>query len=184
MSGLERSSPVGARVPPSPARALEALGSRLLEAGAEVELCLVGGAVVPVVFASPPSSRRPSVMLRPVEALRRAEAAMAQSAGLPERWVEGAVRDLLGGPDGSPPAWEAPGVRAFEARAEYVLPFRCLRLVCEDAEERREVEADVRYLTRLLGLDDIASLLTAVTRYVPPRQLPAGLEARLVALLP
>lgn len=159
------------------------LGERLARRGLEVELCLVGGALMPIAFRADPDSRRPEAMFAPLPTLWQETDALASDEGLPRGWLDSAVRDVISADSRRAGAREWPNVRAFTPSPAYVLAMRCARLHSGDDEDRREVEGDVRYLMRLMWLRSFEALLREVEPYFTERQLPADLERRVARLL-
>ena len=145
----------------------EALERRRLEA----ELFLIGGAVMTVVFRAFPGTRRASALLGSREALDDAVSEVAESAGLPADWLPAATRQLITAEGVSGVGRDGRHLRIFSPLPDYALSLKCAELGAREAEERRAVEADVRYLLRLMGISSATEALERVGTYFTPRQL-------------
>ncbi len=106
---------------------LSRLDAVLHDTGVDAELLLVGGAVLTVVFAHDPGSRRPEGIFGDPDELQRAVNGVAEEAGLAPDWLRGAVRHLFAerGPGFT---WQASRVSVFAPRPEYVLALKCAEL--------------------------------------------------------
>jgi hypothetical protein len=161
--------------------ALEALNTQLEADELEAELCLVGGAVIVLAFAAQPDTRNVKALFRSTQTVAYAADRVARELGLPEDWVDSAVRELLGAAgSGLGPFVERSNLRVYEARPEYAL---AMKAAGSDLETEREVDSDLGYLTRSIGVRTAPEALERIERYFNPRQLPPSLEGRLRRLL-
>lgn len=176
-------SPAGAGVSDVEKKGLRALDERLSRLGLEVELCVIGGAVLPVVFRSASGTRRPSALFGDLETLRSEAVRIQEEAGLDAGWLERAARAVDGLARAEVGAIEAGCVRVFQPPPDYVLALRCARLAQAPDGEKPELRADIVYLARLLGLATAAQVLAAVEPYLPESLLSDALELELVPLL-
>lgn len=153
-----------------------------LAAGAvEMELCVVGGAVVTLAFAADPPSRRPGSLFVPRDELNDARRKAAERGRVPLDRLDEAARALARRhPDEGPSTFEGRRLRVLPAPPDYVLAMRCAAL--EFAPEPG-VDDDVRYLLRYLGLRDGEEAVAVVDRYLNPRQRPEDLLERLSRLV-
>lgn len=155
----------------------EALGVEAVE----LELCVVGGAVIPLAFDAQPPSRRPSALFPPRQAVNEARRRAAASGRVPLDRLDEAARALTRRtPEEGPSIFEGHRLRVFAASPDYVLAMRCAAL---SFAPEAGVEDDVRYLLRYLGLRDAPEAVTVVSHYLNPRQRPADLEERLARLM-
>lgn len=164
-------------------RRFQALGARLEAAGVEAEACLVGGAVLTLVFAADPPSRRPRDLFGPLEAFDRAAAGVAERMGLERDWLGATVRGYVERPGIPGRFYGGRRLGVYAAPPGYVLATLCAHLTVAVAEEASRLEADVAYLLRFLDLRHAADAMAAVARYLTERQHPPDLEARFAALL-
>lgn len=151
-------------------RLLHLLDDELGQAGVEGELYLVGGAVMCLAFDARPATRDVDALFRPVRKIREAAARVAARAGVPNTWLNDAVKGFLDERADFDPFLELPHLRVFIARPEYLLAMKCASMRL--GEEFRDLD-DVRYLLRYLNLETADEALEVVTRYVDePRLLP------------
>lgn len=146
----------------------------------EIELCVVGGAVIALAFAHMPGTRRPGALFASPEAALRARRSAAERSGVALDRLEDAARKHVHGHAARPMSFEGERLRAFAPPPDYVLAMKCaaLRFAPEAG-----VEDDIRYLLRFQGLRDPQAALDAVSAYLNPRQRPGDLEIRFAAIL-
>jgi hypothetical protein len=162
-------------------RLFELLDAELASEGVEGEVYLVGGAVMCLVFDARPATRDVDAFFRPTPAIRQAAARVASRAGVPENWLNDAVKGFLSKRGDCDPYLELPHLRVFVARPEYLLAMKCASMRL--GEEFHDLD-DVRYLLRYLNLTSASEALEIVTRYFDEEQLPAKSRLALEELLP
>lgn len=162
-------------------RLLEMLDAELAAQGADGEIYLVGGAVMCLVFDARPATRDVDAYFRPTSVIRQAAARVAGKAGVPDTWLNDAVKEYLS-PRGDFDSYlELPQLRVFVARPEYLLAMKCAAMRL--GEEFRDL-ADVRYLLRYLNILDVDSALEIVHRYFDADHLAPKTRLALEELLP
>lgn len=149
-------------------RLLHLLDEELAGAGVEGELYLVGGAVMCLAFDARPATRDVDALFRPVREIREAAARVAARAGVPNTWLNDAVKGFLDERGDFDPFLELPHLRVFIARPEYLLAMKCASMRL--GEEFRDLD-DVRYLLRYLNVETADEALEVVTRYVDEARL-------------
>lgn len=162
-------------------RLLRLLDRVLAADGAEGELCLVGGAVMCLLFEARDSTRDVDAVFRPTRTVREAAARVAAKADVPDTWLNDAVKGFLGTRGEYRPFLELPNLRVFVPVPEYLLAMKCAAMRL--GEEFHDVE-DVRYLLRYLNLTSAAEALAIVTRYIDENQLLPKTRLMLEELLP
>jgi hypothetical protein len=161
-------------------RLFELLEAELGAEGIDGEIYLVGGAVMCLAFDARPSTRDLDALFRPAPVIRRAAARVAARAGVPEDWLNDAVKGYLS-PRGDFDAYlELPHLRVFVARPEYLLAMKCASMRL--GEEFHDLD-DVRYLLRYLNIVTVEAALSIVTRYFSEQQLPPKSRLALEELL-
>jgi hypothetical protein len=133
------------------------------------EVHVVGGAVLCLVFRTRPATRDIDAYFEPSQKIRLAAARVAAAQGLPEGWLNDAVKGFLS-PLGEYRLFlELPNLRVFTAQPEYLLAMKCLafRLGAEFHDE-----ADVRFLLRLLNIEHYDAALEVIGRYYPKERFP------------
>ena len=145
------------------------------------ELYLVGGAVMCLVFNARPATRDVDGLFKPAALIRRAAARVAAQSGVPENWLNDAVKGYLS-PRGEFDPWlELSHLHVFVAQPEYLLAMKsaAMRL----GEEFHDLD-DVRYLLRYLNITSIEEATSIVTRYFDEATLPPKTWLALEELLP
>jgi hypothetical protein len=133
---------------------LTELGGRLAARGIEGEMYVVGGAAVALAFDARRSTRDIDAVFEPKTEIYTAAAEMAEERGLPEGWLNDAVKGFLAGPDPDAPlVLELPGLRVSTASPRILLSMKVL------SHRVGEDEDDVRLLAGELGLDSAAGVL-------------------------
>lgn len=162
-------------------RLLELLAEELVAAEAEGEVYLVGGAVMCLAFDARSATRDVDALVKPAAVVRAAAARVAAKAGVPDHWLNDAVKGWLS-PKGEFSTWlELPGLKVYVARPEYLLALKCAAMRL--GAEFHDLD-DVRYLLRYLNIETAEAALSVVTRYFDETQLPAKTRLALEELLP
>jgi hypothetical protein len=161
-------------------RLFELLDDELTREKVEGEVYLVGGAVMCLVLDARPSTRDVDAFFRPTRVIREAARRVAARAGVPDNWLNDAVKGFLS-PRGEFDIYlELSHLRVFVARAEYLLALKCASMRL--GEEFHDLD-DVRYLLRYLNVTTVAEALEIVTRYIDDEQLPPKSRFALEELL-
>jgi hypothetical protein len=162
-------------------RLFELLDAELGAGGIEGEVYLVGGAVMCLVLDARPATRDIDAFFRPAGLIRQAAARVAARAGVPDNWLNDAVKGYLSQRGDFNPYVELPHLRVFVARPEYLLAMKCASMRL--GAEFHDLD-DVRYLLRYLDIATVGEALEIVTRYFPEEQLPPKTRLALEELLP
>lgn len=162
---------------------LPSLDTELASVGIEGEVLLVAGAVMLVTFEAEPASRRPADQFADQSLFTTAAGRVGDARGFPADWLSIAARAVVGTAGGPGMAWEGSHLRVYAPQAPYALAMKCARFGRAPAAEERTIQADVRYLMRLMGLTTSSDALRAVGDYLTERQLPEDLGSRLEGLL-
>lgn len=157
------------------------LDRELGAAGAEGEVYLVGGAVMCLALEARDSTRDVDATFAPTAVIREAASRVAAKAGVPDRWLNDAVKGYLSPRGEYDPFLDLPHLRVFVARPEYLLAMKCAAMRL--GEEFRDLE-DVRYLLRYLNLSRVEEALEIVTRYFNESRLMPKTRLALAELLP
>lgn len=162
-------------------RLLELLDVELAAEAAEGEVYLVGGAVMCLVFDARPATRDIDAYFRPTTVIRQAAARVAGKAGVPDTWLNDAVKGYLSPRGDFDPYLELPNLRVFVARPEYLLAMKCAAMRL--GEEFRDLD-DVWYLLRYLNICTADAALEIVHRYFDAEQLAPKTRLALEEVLP
>ncbi|HET6656160.1 MAG TPA: hypothetical protein VFH57_07900 [Gammaproteobacteria bacterium] len=156
------------------------LNSELASADVEGEIYLVGGAVMCLALNARPATRDVDAYFRPARLIRQAAARVAARAGVPDAWLNDAVKGFLSPRGDFEPYLELSHLRVFVARPEYLLAMKCAAMRL--GEEFRDLD-DVRYLLRYLNITTVGQALDIITRYFDEKQLPPKSRLALEELL-
>jgi hypothetical protein len=162
-------------------RLFELLNAELASSDASGEVYLVGGAVMCLVFGARAATRDIDAYFRPTRLVREAASRVASSAGVPDSWLNDAVKSFLS-PRGEFDPWlELSHLRIFTARPEYLLAMKCASMRL--GAEFHDLD-DVRYLLRYLNVTSVEDALGIITRYFEPDRLHPKSRLALEELLP
>ena len=162
-------------------RLFELLDAELAAEGVEGEVYLVGGAVMCLVLHARPATRDVDAFFRPTRLIRQAAARVAARAGVPENWLNDAVKGFLSQRGDFDAYLELAQLRVFVARPQYLLAMKCASMRL--GEEFHDLD-DVRFLLRYLNIGTVDEALEIVTRYFDEAQLAPKTRLALEDLLP
>ena len=144
------------------------------------ELQVVGGAVMCLALGAREATRDVDALFKPSREVREAAVRVAARAGLPEDWLNDAVKGFLSAEGDFRPYLELPHLRVFVAEPHYLLAMKCAAMRL--GAEFHDLE-DVRYLLRHLNIRSSREALEVVTRYFDETQLPSKTRLALEELL-
>jgi hypothetical protein len=145
------------------------LDEELGQSGSEAELFVVGGAVMCLAYNARASTQDADAVFRPSAAVRAAAGRVAQRAGVPPNWLNGAVKGYLSAQGEFAPFLELAHLRVMLAQPAYLLAMKCLsfRIGAEFHDEE-----DIRYLLRHLELRRYDEALAVISKYYPIERFP------------
>ncbi|MEO6878270.1 MAG: hypothetical protein ABI205_07305 [Gemmatimonadaceae bacterium] len=173
---------------PSPIRFTKADIRRLLEllntelAGVQTlgEVYVVGGAVMCLALDARDATRDVDAFFKPTRVVREASARVAAKSGVPDTWLNDAVKGFLG-PHGDFDCYlELSNLHVFVAQPAYLLAMKCAAM--RIGEEFHDLD-DVRYLLRYLNITTVAEAMSIVVQYFDESQIPAKSRFALEELL-
>jgi hypothetical protein len=147
-------------------RALRALADELAGRGIRGEIFVVGGAAITIAYAAHRSTRDVDAIFEPKAAVYQAAREVAEREGLPDDWLDDAVKGFAPGkdPDGRT-IISMPSLEVAAASPEHPLAMKLLASrVDQDTE-------DIRTLYRLCRLTTVEEGLTLLRRFYPRRKL-------------
>jgi hypothetical protein len=149
-------------------RCLRLLNDELAVVAVHGEVYLVGGAVMCLVLDARPATRDVDAFFRPSTMIREAARRVAAKAGVPESWLNDAVKAYLS-PRGEFDRYlELSHLAVFVAQPTYLLAMKCAAMRL--GEEFHDLD-DVRYLLRHLNLTTVDEAMAIVTKYFDESQL-------------
>jgi hypothetical protein len=162
-------------------RLLHALNDELRRMKVLGELYLAGGAVMCLAFQARDSTRDVDADFEPSAQVREAALRVAEREGVPDSWLNDAVKIYLSDHGSFDPYLELSHLRVFTADARYMLAMKCLAM--RIGEGYRD-EEDIRYLLRNLGLESYDRALEILAAYYEVDSYPKRALAALRELLP
>lgn len=145
-------------------RLLRVLDEELAAAQLKVDLLMVGGAVMTIVFQAREQTKDIDAIFEPAAPVREAVARIAAREHLAADWLNDAVKGFLSPAGRYDPYFEGVGLRVFVARADYLLAMKILAMRLEAAYRDAD---DIRFLCRYLGINSVDDALDVVERYYP-----------------
>jgi hypothetical protein len=161
-------------------RLFELLDAELGREDVVGEVYLVGGAVMCLALNARAATRDVDAFFRPARVIRQAAARVAVQVGVPENWLNDAVKGFLGERGEFEPFLERDYLRVFVARPEYLLAMKCVSMRL--GEEFQDLD-DVRFLLRYLNIESVDAALDTVRRYFDDAQIPPKTRFALEELL-
>ncbi len=143
-------------------RLLELLDAELAAEDVQGELYLVGGAVMCLALDAREATRDVDAFFRPARLIREAAARVASRMGVPDSWLNDAVKGYLSPRGEYDPYLEFEHLLVFVAQPAYLLAMKCVALRL--GEEFHDLD-DVRYLLRYLNVSTPEEALAIVLRY-------------------
>lgn len=150
-------------------RLFHLLNEQMASESLEGEVYLVGGAVMCLVFNARPSTKDVDAFFKPAQKIREAAAKVAAKTGIPQDWLNDAVKGFFSEQGEYDGFLDLSHLRVFVAKAEYLLAMKCLAM--RIGEEFQD-EVDIKYLIRFLNLTSYQATLEIITRYYSLERFP------------
>jgi hypothetical protein len=159
----------------------ELLNAELARSDTHGEVYLVGGAVMCLTLDARASTRDVAAWFKPAAVVRQAAARVAHKAGVPETWLNDAVKAWLSARGSFDRYIEHSHLQVYAAQPSYLLAMKCMALRL--GEEFHDLD-DVRYLLRYLNITRPDEALAVVLSYFDESQVPVKTRLALEELLP
>jgi hypothetical protein len=143
-------------------RLFHLLDAELGRTGVKGEVYVVGGAVMCLALDARPATRDVDGYFHPARLIREAAVRVAAEAGVPDSWLNDAVKGFLDPRGDFDPFLELPNLAVFMAHPAYLLAMKCV--AARLGEEFHDVD-DIRYLLRHLDIESADDAMAVVTRY-------------------
>lgn len=145
---------------------LREVGAELVSEQLRGEIVIVGGAWMTLVLQSREATRDVDAYLGPehATAIRDAAARIARRRGLPEDWLNDAVKGFFASVPETVEWADYPGLRVQAVTPEYMLAMKALAARPQDVD-------DIRTLIAHLGLTSAEAVLEIVEGHIPRRLL-------------
>ncbi len=149
-------------------RLLELLSAELAKQDIHGELFVVGGAVMCLALNARESTRDVDAYFKPAIGIRQAAARVAVVVGLPDNWLNDAVKGFLDPCGRFEEFLDLPNLKVYTAHPHYLLAMKCAAMRL--GAEFHDLD-DVRYLLRHLNISTPKRALEIVTQYFDESQL-------------
>ena len=141
---------------------LHALNDELAAQGVHGQLQIAGGAVMCLAFGTRDATQDVDAVFEPSSRVLDAALAVAARHGVPDNWLNNAVKGYLSDRGTFDPFLELDHLRVFVADARYMLAMKALAL---RTGEGYHDEEDLRYLVRHLDLTSYADAEAILASY-------------------
>jgi hypothetical protein len=147
--------------------ALQALGDELVREGVHGQIFIVGGAAIALAYSARRVTKDIDAVFEPKTSIYQAAAKVAEDLGLPEDWLNDAVKGYLPGDDLNPQP--VPGIRGIEittASPRYLLAMKLM------AMRFGEDDDDIRLLLRESKVESVEQALRLLHELYPALEPP------------
>lgn len=158
--------------------ALQALGDELTRRGVSGRVFIVGGAAMALAYSSRRVTKDIDAVFEPKSTIYEAAAKVASELGLPEDWLNDAVKGFMPGPDRDRlPLPDVRGIEVTTASPAYLLAMKLMAMRFGEDEE------DIELLLRECGITNAADALALLARLYPQQEPPLKTRLFLEELL-
>jgi Nucleotidyltransferase of unknown function (DUF6036) len=146
--------------------ALEALGEELTSEGVRGEIFIVGGAAMALAYSTRRVTKDIDAVFEPKSAIYAAAAKVAADLGLPEDWLNDAVKAFMPGADEQRrPIPDVHGIEVTTASPRYLLAMKLMAMRFGEDDE------DIEILLRECGMRSVQEALDLL-KHMYPHQAP------------
>lgn len=147
--------------------ALQALGSELTEQGVRGQVFIVGGAAMALAYSTRRVTKDIDAVFEPKAVIYQAASRVAEQLGLPDGWLNDAVKGFLPGVDrDARPVPEIHGIEVTTASPEFLLAMKLL------AMRFGEDDDDILVLLGQAGIERAVDALQLLERTYPHLEPP------------
>jgi hypothetical protein len=158
--------------------ALQALGEELTRRGVRGQVFIVGGAAMALAYSTRRVTKDIDAVFEPKSAIYAAAAKVAEELGLPEDWLNDAVKRFMPGPDEDPrPVPDIPGIEVTTASPRYLLAMKLMAMRFGEDDE------DIEILLRECDIHSAQEALDLLEKLYPIQRPPAKTRLFLEELL-
>lgn len=159
-------------------RALEALGAELTSEGVRAQIFIVGGAAMALAYSTRRVTKDIDAVFEPKQRVYAAAAKVAEGLGLPEDWLNDAVKGFMPGPDeAARPVPAIEGIEVTTASPRYLLAMKLMAMRFGEDDE------DIEILLRECDIHSAKGALDVLKRIYPAKEPPAKTRFFLEELL-
>ncbi len=147
--------------------ALQALGDELASQGVRGQIFIVGGAAMALAHSTRRVTKDIDAVFEPKAFIYTAAAQVADELGLPEDWLNDAVKGFMPGEDEhARPVPDITGIEITTASPQYLLAMKLMAMRFGEDDE------DIEILLRACGLHNAEEALDLLKRIYPSREPP------------
>jgi hypothetical protein len=158
--------------------ALQALGDDLTRQGVRGQLFIVGGAAMALAYSDRRVTKDIDAVFEPKVIIYQAAHRVAEDFGLPDDWLNDAVKGFLPGKDeNARPLPEVEGIEVTTASPRYLLAMKLM------AMRFGEDDQDIQILLRQTGINQASEALDLLSSLYPFRDPPLKTQLYLEEIL-
>jgi hypothetical protein len=147
--------------------ALQALGDELARREVRGQIFIVGGAAMALAYSTRRVTKDIDAVFEPKRAIYDAAASVAADLGLPDDWLNDAVKGFMPGDDEDPrPVPSVRGIEVTTASPRYLLAMKLMAMRFGEDDE------DIEILLRKCGVKSAAEALDILKRMYPLQEPP------------
>ena len=147
--------------------ALHALGEELTSQGVRGQVFIVGGAAMALAYSTRRITKDIDAVFEPKSAIYAAAAKVAEELGLPEDWLNDAVKGYMpGGDQDARPVRNIPGIEVATASARYLLAMKLMAMRFGEDDE------DIEILLKECGIESSQEALDLLKEIYPAQDPP------------
>jgi hypothetical protein len=148
--------------------ALQALGDELTREGVRGQIFIVGGAAMALAYSTRRVTKDIDAVFEPKSAIYAAAMKVAEAHGLPEGWLNDAVKGFMPGPDEHPRSVpDIAGIEITTASPQYLLAMKLMAMRFGEDDE------DIRILLHECDLHSVKEALALLEQIYPLQEPPA-----------
>jgi hypothetical protein len=158
--------------------ALQALGAELTREGVRAQIFILDGAAMALAYSTRRITNDIDAVFEPKQTVYAAAAKVAEELGLPEGWLNDAVKSFLPGPDDAPrPVPAIEGIEVTTASPRYLLAMKLMAMRFGEDDE------DIEILLRECDIHRTEEALDVLEQVYPAKEPPAKTRFFLEELL-
>ena len=158
--------------------ALQALGDDLSRQGVRGQIFIVGGAAMALAYSTRRVTKDIDAVFEPKALIYQSAVRVAENLGLPEDWLNDAVKGFLPGTDEqAQPLPEVQGIEVTTASPRYLLAMKLMAMRFGEDDE------DIQILLRQTGITDAHQALDLLTTMYPHAEPPLKTQLFLEEIL-
>jgi hypothetical protein len=144
---------------------LRALGEELTAEGVRAQIFIVGGAAMALAYSTRRVTKDIDAVFEPKQTVYTAAGRVAEELGLPQDWLNDAVKGFMPGPDEAPrPVPAIQGIEVTTASPRYLLAMKLMAMRFGEDDE------DIEILLRECDIHSAEEALDVLKRVYPAKE--------------